>query len=111
MNTSNKFHYSLSNAAILQVLGEQIRQMRLNKNITQAKLADIAGVSRTTIQEIEKTGLGSLSSFIQILRALEKLELLNYFIEETFVSPLQVSKLYGKTRARATHSNLKKELE
>ncbi|MDR0798939.1 MAG: helix-turn-helix domain-containing protein, partial [Dysgonamonadaceae bacterium] len=93
-----KFNYAMSNKAILRLLGQQIRQMRLNKNLTQAELGRISGVSRSTVSEIESKGSGTMSSFIQILRMLEKVELLNQFITEAPVSPIQVAKMQGKVR-------------
>ncbi|GHT53357.1 hypothetical protein FACS189446_0550 [Bacteroidia bacterium] len=97
-----KFNYSMSNEAILRLLGSQIRQMRLNKNLSQTKLGKSAGLSRTTIAKIENKGIGTLISFIQILRVLEKIEILNQFITEAPVSPIQIAKLRGKARKRAS---------
>ncbi|GHT34090.1 hypothetical protein FACS189434_09640 [Bacteroidia bacterium] len=104
MTTKNdiKFTYSMSNEAILNNLGMQIKQMRLNKDITQAQLGNMSGLSRTAIVEIEKTGMGSMNSFIQILRSLEKLEILNHFVTEAAISPIQIAKLHGKIRKRAS---------
>jgi transcriptional regulator with XRE-family HTH domain len=97
-----KFNYSMSNEAILRLLGTQIRQMRLNKNLSQTKLGKSAGLSRSTISDIESKGTGTISSFIQILRVLEKIEFLNQFITEAPVSPIQIAKLRGKARKRAS---------
>lgn len=100
--TNTKFNYSMSNEAILRLLGTQIRQMRLNKNLSQTKLGKFAGLSRNTIVKIESDGIGTLISFIQILRVLEKIEILNQFITEAPVSPIQIAKLQGKARKRAS---------
>jgi transcriptional regulator with XRE-family HTH domain len=97
-----KFNYSMNNEVILKTLGMQIRQMRLNKNLTQIQLAQSAGVSRSAISQLENKGIGTMNSFVQILRALEKIEILNYFITEAPVSPIQIAKLRGKTRQRAS---------
>jgi transcriptional regulator with XRE-family HTH domain len=97
-----KFNYSMSNEAILKTLGMQIKQMRLNKNLTQTQLAQLAGLSRSAISQMENKGLGTLTSLIQILRTLEKIELLNHFITAAPVSPIQIAKLHGKTRKRAS---------
>jgi putative transcriptional regulator len=107
-----KFNYSMSNEAILKMLGMQIRQMRLNRNLTQTKLSELAGLSRSTVSEMENKGLGTLNSFVQILRILEKMEILNHFITEAPVSPIQIAKLHGKTRKRASgNRQLKKDKE
>ncbi|MDR2622536.1 MAG: helix-turn-helix transcriptional regulator [Dysgonamonadaceae bacterium] len=99
---NTKFNYSMSNEAILRMLGTQLRQIRLNKNLSQTKLGKSAGLSRSTIIDIENRGMGTMSSFIQILRVLEKIEILNQFITEAPVSPIQIARLRGKTRKRAS---------
>jgi transcriptional regulator with XRE-family HTH domain len=97
-----KFNYSLSNDALLQLLGEQLKQMRLNKNLTQTELSELSGLSRSAISIMENKGLGTMNSFVQMLRALEKIEILNPFITEAPVSPIQFAKLHGKARQRAS---------
>jgi len=104
---NTEFSYSMSDNAVLQNLGAQIKQMRLNKNITQRKLGAMSGLSRATINDIENSGSGTISSFVKILRALDKLELLNYFLESAQASPLQIAKLYGKMRLRASRERAK----
>jgi transcriptional regulator with XRE-family HTH domain len=99
------FSYSNSDDSILQNLGAQLKQMRLNKNLTQKQLSKFSGISRSTMSELENKGTGSMNSFIRILRALEKLEILNHFIAEAQISPIQISKLKGKTRKRASNIN------
>ena len=81
--------YSMSDVAILQTLSEQIKLMRLNKNITQTELSKKSGVSRSAISEMENGKPGTIQNLIQVLRALEKLELLNIFAVEHAISPLQ----------------------
>ncbi|GHT39879.1 hypothetical protein FACS189437_04540 [Bacteroidia bacterium] len=97
-----KFNYSMNNEVILKTLGRQIKQMRLNKNLTQTQLAKSAGISRSAISQLENKGIATMNSFVQILRALEKIEILNYFITEAPVSPIQIAKLRGKIRQRAS---------
>jgi transcriptional regulator with XRE-family HTH domain len=97
-----KFSYLMSNEATLQLLGAQIKQMRLNKNLTQADLGEMAGLSRSAVSEMENKGLGTMSSFIHILRVLGKFEILNHFITEATVSPRQIARLRGKIRKRAS---------
>jgi transcriptional regulator with XRE-family HTH domain len=92
----------MSDIAILKYFGAQIKQMRLNKNISQARLGATAGLSRKAISDIELSGKCSMKSVVQILRALEKLEMLNIFETEVLVSPIQIAKLRGKYRNRAS---------
>lgn len=94
--------YSMSDISILKELGAQIRQMRLNRNISQEKLGNISGLSRKAISDIERNGKGTMMTMVKVLRALEKLEMLNLFSTEVLVSPIQIAKMYGKQRKRAS---------
>jgi putative transcriptional regulator len=105
------FSYSNTDDVLLQNLGRQLKQMRLNRNLTQGELSEASGLSRSTISEMENRGTGSMSSFIRILRVLEKLEILNHFISEAPISPIQLAKLKGKTRKRASGTKTKPQKE
>jgi transcriptional regulator with XRE-family HTH domain len=98
----NTFTYSMSDRAILSLLGAQLKQMRLNKNITQQQMGWMAGLSRSAISSMENDGNGTMLSFVQVLRALDKLEILNNFITVAPISPIQIAKLHGKQRQRAS---------
>lgn len=80
----------MTDQAILEVLGQRIKQLRLNKRYTQKELAEVAGVNTNTIQNIEYGRSVSLSIFIQILRALKSLDQLDVFLPDFGPSPLMV---------------------
>jgi transcriptional regulator with XRE-family HTH domain len=103
------FNYSMSNNAILKLLGAQVKQMRLNKNLTQSQISVDSGLSRSAIIDLENRGKGTMSSLVQVLRALGKLEILNHFITEAPVSPVQIAKLHGKQRQRASRVPVNKK--
>lgn len=75
---------------IVGVLGQRIKQLRLNKRYTQKELAEIAGININTIQSIEYGRSVSLSTFIQILRALKSLDQLDVFLPDYRPSPMMV---------------------
>ena len=103
MLTNNyKNWHSLSDPAILREIGRLLRQMRLKQNITQEQLATRAGLDRTTIVQLEKGRSATLLTLVQILRVLEKLEILDGLAEDAEVSPLAAAKLLAKTRQRAS---------
>lgn len=55
----------------LELIGQRIKEQRLQLNISQQELADFAGVSRNTIRLLENgKGIGMLS-FVRILRKLD----------------------------------------
>jgi len=96
--------YSLSDKGIAQELGGRLRALRLQKNITQQDLAEAATLSLNTIKSLE-SGRGKLATIIAVLRELGALDQLDSLIpEEAAISPLQLAKMQGKSRERASGS-------
>jgi len=94
--------YGMSDRAILREIGRRLKRKRLEKNVPQQKLAELAGLNRTTIGEAERgTPLGVLT-LVQILRALNALEAIDSFLPDPGISPLQLAKMKGKERRRAS---------
>lgn len=92
---------SVTPHAIATELGERIKGARLNANLTQKELAEKAGISLKAVINSEK-GKSTLESVVAILVALELTEQLNAFIPKQEISPVQLAKLQGKERKRAT---------
>lgn len=103
MEKSDKLWYAMSDPAIIAVVGNFIQKTRLQKNKTQEEVATAAGVNRSTIVKIENGGGGTLLSFVQILRSLEQLHLLQNFEVRLQISPLELAKLDQKKRQRASN--------
>ena len=97
--------YGMSDKAILRELGKRVRQKRLAKNLTQKRLAEMAGVSRMTIVNLEKGQAATLLTFVQVLHSLGSLDGLENFLPDLGPSPLQVAKMKGKKRLKASSSN------
>ena len=95
-------YYGMSDKAILAETGIRIKAKRLRKNLSQQKLADRAGLSRNTISDMEGGGSTTLQNFIRILRALDALDGLEHFLPEPGISPVQLARMKGKTRLRAS---------
>jgi len=93
--------YKLTPHAIASELGDRIKTARLNANLTQKALATKSGISLKAVTNSEK-GKSTLESMIAILIALEITEQLNFFIQKQEISPVQLIKLQGKDRKRAT---------
>lgn len=98
---------SSSPRAIATELGARIKVARLNADLTQKELAEKAGISLKAVTNSEK-GKSTLESIVAILVALEITEQLDFFIPKQEISPIQLAKLQGKERKRATGSNAKK---
>ncbi len=107
LNYTNDW-YGMSDNAILKELAGFIKQLRLKKNYKQNELAEKAGIHRVTLSEFENGERSiSLLTFIELLRALNELELLETFKVQTTISPLQMAKLEGKKRQRASGTRKK----
>lgn len=96
--------------ALAEELGERLKQARLNKNFTQLEVAEHAGVSRRTVINAEK-GKATLEVFVAIMIVLNLTEQLNLFLPPQPISPIQLAKLKGEKRQRASGraANLVKE--
>ncbi|MFY9309943.1 MAG: helix-turn-helix transcriptional regulator [Bacteroidia bacterium] len=99
--------YNLSDAAIVELLGTFIRHHRLEQNKTQSQLAWEAGINRSTLVEFEKGAGGNLLTFIQLLRALNLLNVLKQFEVQIQLSPIQMAELEQKQRKRASKASKK----
>jgi putative transcriptional regulator len=102
MNLNN-----MSPTAITEELGHRLKQARLNIDLTQAELASRTGLNRRTILNAEK-GKVQLENFVAILAALGMTEQLNMFLPVQEISPLQLAKLKGQKRQRASKAKDKK---
>lgn len=100
MAKTNQISVQLSDSAIVGQLGKFIKHTRSQKNITQAKLAEIAGLNRYTISQIETGESITLSSLIQILRALDALYVLKGFEVNDEISPLEYARMKRKEKER-----------
>ena len=98
--TSNRS--AMADPAIVKEICHSLKQMRLRKNLTQAELAEMAGLNRVTISRMEAGRAATLLTLVQVLRALDKLDILDIFREESEASPLQLLKLQTKQRQRAS---------
>lgn len=94
--------YGMSDRAILREMGSRLNRKRLDKNVSQQELAEMAGLNRTTVSEIEQGKPFAVLTFIQILRALDALDELDSLLPDPGISPLQLAKMKGKVRRRAS---------
>ena len=104
--------YSMRDQSVVTELGLILRQIRLSQNMTQEKLASKAGLSRSAIYEMEngKTAT-SLITIVQVLRALQQLQVFDSWKPENLESTLRMTKSNGKARLRATHKTIQRKKE
>ncbi|CAA0102629.1 Uncharacterised protein [Halioglobus japonicus] len=90
-----------SPSAIAEELGARLKQARLNADRTQVDVAELAGVSRKAVLNAEK-GRASLEVFVAIMGALKLTSQLDNFLPVQEISPIQLAKLQGRRRQRAS---------
>ena len=92
----------LSDKAAMALIGERIQRARLNQNMTQAELAERAGLGTRTVRSLEAGQKPTVETLIRALRGLGKLGTIDAFLPEPGLSPLQLAKLQGRERQRAS---------
>lgn len=98
-----KISVTLTDAAVLRELGQRLAEARLARNMTQAALAEEAGVAKRTVERLESGGTATqLSGFVRICRALGLIDRLDSLVPEGIVSPLAQLELRGRQRQRAS---------
>jgi transcriptional regulator with XRE-family HTH domain len=93
----------LSDEAILHEVGHRLAAARLARNLTQAALAEKAGVSKRTVERVESGEVAArLSGLVRVCRALGLADRLEALVPSPTVSPVDQLKLAGRRRKRAS---------
>lgn len=94
-------------AALAAIIGERLKVARLNRNLSQSVIATMIGVDRKTVMNAEK-GKTDLENLIAILMVLGKADQIDLLLAPQEISPIQLSKLQGKQRQRASGQQIQK---
>lgn len=92
----------LNDDAILAETGRRIARCRIDRQLTQADVAEQAGVAKRTVERIEAGASAQLATVIRILRVLDLLPGLEQLIPAPGPSPMDLLRLKGKVRQRAS---------
>ncbi len=93
---------SMSDKALATYIGAFIKHHRMEQNKTQTVLANAAGISRSTLSLLERGETVTLASFIQVLRVLDQLHVMEVFSIEQTLSPMALAKMEQNKRKRAS---------
>lgn len=99
----------LSDDAILSELGTRLTQHRIRLQITQAQLANQAGISKRTVERIESGYSAQMSSIVRIFRVLDLMENLVHLIPEPGPRPMDLLQQKRKIRIRASSKKTKRK--
>ena len=88
----------------LQVsLGEQLRGLRLAKNLDQRTTAEKAGISEKALRNLEAGRGSTVESLLRVLKALDSLKGIELLAPKPTVNPLSLLR-DAKPRQRVRHS-------
>ncbi|MDF9778784.1 helix-turn-helix transcriptional regulator [Pseudomonas baetica] len=91
----------MTDDAIASAIGARLQELRLKKNLSQEQVAEEAGISRQTLINLLH-GKGTMVNLVAVLRAIGELERVTSLIQPVRPSPIQVIKMAGTQRVRAT---------
>jgi transcriptional regulator with XRE-family HTH domain len=98
-----KFSKQLSEKAILNELGSRIAGIRLGTNMTQAQLAEQAGISKRTVERLESGSVAvQISGLIRVCKVLGLIDRFDLLVPEPTPSPVEQVKLRRSIRRRAS---------
>ncbi len=103
-----RINSKLTDAGVLEELGQRLRQTRLNRNLTQARLAEEAGVSTPTVNQLEHGKPVQLTTLVRAMRVLDLLDGLEAAVPQPPPSPIDQLRRRGQERRRASSSRVER---
>lgn len=100
--TNMKIENLITDDAILTEFGQRLARHRIELQLTQAEVAERAGISKRTLERVESGAAAQMSNIVRIFRVLELLPALDRLIPEIKQRPMDLLKLKGKTRQRVS---------
>lgn len=92
----------LTDDAVLAELGARIAARRVELQLTQAAVAEQAGIAKRTLERIEAGQTSQLLTLVRVLRVLDAASGLDSVIPESGPRPMDLLKRMGKVRQRAS---------
>ncbi|MCK9170922.1 MAG: helix-turn-helix domain-containing protein [Treponema sp.] len=99
---------SLTDESVLKELSGRIKQIRIDRGITQTELAGQANVSLSTVVRLESGSSVQMDSFIRILRALRLLGKFNVLVPEQELHPVELLRPEAKQKKRVSSKRQEK---
>jgi transcriptional regulator with XRE-family HTH domain len=92
----------LTEDAVLAEIGARLAARRIDLALTQAAVAEQAGIAKRTLERMEAGHSSQLSSLVRVLRVLDAMAGLDGLIPESGPRPMDLLKRGGKPRKRAS---------
>lgn len=93
-----KISRELNDDAVLAELGERLAHRRIQQGLTQATLSRQAGVSRSTVDRLERGHSVQLNNLVRVLRALGLLDSLDVLLPPATPTPMELLEREGKRK-------------
>lgn len=87
--------------AIQVELGRRVSSLRLSQNMSQEQLATAAGVSKRTVQRVERGLPGQFTNLIRCMRVLQQLHALDALLPPDSPNPIDLLMRRGRVRQRS----------
>ncbi|MBL38540.1 MAG: transcriptional regulator [Xanthomonadales bacterium] len=91
---------SEADQAILEELGERLARRRIAMRLSQADLAEHAGVGKRTVERIEAGESAQATTLVRLFRVLELLPALDAMVPAESARPMELLRHGGKTPRR-----------
>lgn len=99
-----KITSELTDRAVLQEIGDRLERRRIDAGLTQAQLAEEAGISKRTVERIAAGHSTDFVMLVRVLRVLKLLEAVDQLVADLPQSPLVLLKGRGRARKRVRQS-------
>jgi transcriptional regulator with XRE-family HTH domain len=97
-----KIAHQLTDDAVLAEIGARIAARRIDLQLTQAAVAEQAGIAKRTLERMEAGHSSQLASLIRVLRVLDAVAGLDAVLPAAGPGPMDLLKRQGKPRQRAS---------
>lgn len=88
------------------VLGKQLQELRIAKNLNQITTAERAGISEKALRNLEAGRGSSIETLVRVLKALDSLDGLRLLAPKPSVSPLALLRHSATARRRVRRSSI-----
>jgi transcriptional regulator with XRE-family HTH domain len=97
----------MTDTAILRELGARLTRRRIDAGLTQARLAEEAGISKRTVERLEAGDSTDFRLLVRALRPLKLIEGLESLVPDLPPSPIALARLKGRApkRVRAARTS------
>jgi transcriptional regulator with XRE-family HTH domain len=90
----------MTDAAVLRELGARLTRRRIDAGLTQARLAEEAGISKRTVERLEAGDSTDFRLLVRALRPLKLIEGLENLVPDPPQSPIALARLKGRVPKR-----------